>query len=229
MLTKKGDLHFKDTTDDQGRATFVIDVPGNIKTMKIRVETEKDDIAAEHNTFIEFDARAYNSPSRTFLHVRAIRVKQYFNCDVLVNKNASKITFMVIARGKILSQWVKVQKVGVISSFRFRIQPEMSPSSRLVVFFFGKDGEVVADSTLLEIDDGLPNKVEFQDDSAGQSLQKPGVAYKIQLSATPGTRIGLLAVDQSVYILRNREKLNKKRVRNKFLNFFPVNLRLDSR
>lgn len=37
MLTKKGDLHFKDTTDDQGRAKFVIDVPGNIKTMKIRV------------------------------------------------------------------------------------------------------------------------------------------------------------------------------------------------
>ena len=34
----------------------------------------------------------------------------------------------------------------------------MSPSSRLVAFFFGEGGEVVADSTLLEIDDGLPNK-----------------------------------------------------------------------
>ena len=34
----------------------------------------------------------------------------------------------------------------------------MSPSSRLVAFFFGQDGEAVADSTLLEIDDGLPNK-----------------------------------------------------------------------
>lgn len=49
--------------------------------------------------------------------------------------------------------------MGVISSFRFRILPEMSPSSRLVTFFFGNDGEVVADSTLLSIDDGLPNKV----------------------------------------------------------------------
>lgn len=64
----------------------------------------------------------------------------------------------VIARGRILSQWVKVQKVGVISSFRFGILPEMAPSSRLVTFFFGNDGEVVADSTLLSIDDGLPNK-----------------------------------------------------------------------
>lgn len=44
----------------------------------------------------------------------------------------------------------------------------------------------------------------------------PGTAYKIQLSATPGTTVGLLAVDQSVYLLRNRGKLNKKRVRIKW-------------
>ena len=37
----------------------------------------------------------------------------------------------------------------------------MSPSSRLVAFFIGNDGEVVADSTLLEIDDGLPNKASY--------------------------------------------------------------------
>lgn len=41
---------------------------------KIQVETEKDGIPTEQNTFTEFDVRAYNSPSRTFLYVRAIRV-----------------------------------------------------------------------------------------------------------------------------------------------------------
>ena len=49
--------------------------------------------------------------------------------------------------------------MGVISSFWFRVLPEMSPSSRLVAFFVGQDGEVIADSTLIEINDGLPNKV----------------------------------------------------------------------
>ena len=48
----------------------------------------------------------------------------------------------------------------MISSFRFKILSEMSPSSRLVVFFIGENGEVVTDSVLLEIDDGLPNKVD---------------------------------------------------------------------
>ena len=41
---------------------------------KTQVETEKDGIPTAHNTFTEFDVRAYNSPSRTFLYVRAIRV-----------------------------------------------------------------------------------------------------------------------------------------------------------
>ncbi|XP_068695726.1 LOW QUALITY PROTEIN: venom factor-like [Montipora foliosa] len=216
-LSQHVNINFEDTTNDQGRATFVIDSPGNMKKMKIKVETNKDDIPVEHNTFVDFEVNAYSSPSRTFLYLRAIRDKEHINCDVFVNKNASKITFMVIARGKILYQRIKVHSVGVISSFWFRILPEMSPSSRLVAFFVGQDGEVIADSTLIEINDGLPNKIEFLEDAAvksGQQSLYPGTTLEIRLTATPGTRIGLLAVDQSVYILRNREKLNKKKVLN---------------
>ena len=33
----KDGVNFEDTTDDQGRANFVIDVPGDIKAMKMRV------------------------------------------------------------------------------------------------------------------------------------------------------------------------------------------------
>lgn len=57
--------------------------------------------------------------------------------------------------------------------------------------------------------------VFHEDSSDGQKSKYPSTQYKIQLSATPGTRIGLLAVDQSVYLLRNRKKLNKKKVSDK--------------
>ena len=57
--------------------------------------------------------------------------------------------------------------------------------------------------------------VFHEDSSDGQKTKYPSTQYKIQLSATPGTRIGLLAVDQSVYLLRNRKKLNKKKVSDK--------------
>ncbi|XP_074624283.1 complement C3-like isoform X1 [Acropora palmata] len=216
--SKQVNVNFEDSTNDQGRAAFVIDTPTNANKMKIRVETNKGDISEEHNTFVEFEVNAFNSPSRTFLYLRATRDREHVNCDVFVNKNASKITLMVIARGKILYQQIKVRSVGVISGFRFRILPEMSPSSRLVAFFVGQDSEVIADSTLLKINNGLPNKIEFRGDASimsGRQSLHPGIPYKIQLSATPGTRVGLLAVDQSVYLLRNRDKLNKKKVLNK--------------
>ncbi|XP_015756257.1 PREDICTED: complement C3-like [Acropora digitifera] len=67
-------VNFEDSTNDQGRAAFVIDTPTNVNKMKIRVETNKRDIAEEHNTFVEFEVNAFSSPSRTFLYLRATRV-----------------------------------------------------------------------------------------------------------------------------------------------------------
>ena len=40
----------------------------------LKVETNKKDIAEEHNTFVEFEVNAFNSPSRTFMYLRATRV-----------------------------------------------------------------------------------------------------------------------------------------------------------
>lgn len=35
--SKKDNVNFEDTSDNQGRANFVIDVPGNVRKMNIRV------------------------------------------------------------------------------------------------------------------------------------------------------------------------------------------------
>lgn len=39
-VAAKDDVNFEDITDDQGRANFVIDVPGDIKAMKMRVSCQ---------------------------------------------------------------------------------------------------------------------------------------------------------------------------------------------
>ena len=40
----------------------------------------------------------------------------------------------------------------------------------------------------------------------------PGEHYVFQIKAPQGTRLGLLSVDQSVYLLRNENRLTKERV-----------------
>ena len=37
----KDGVNFEDTTDNQGRANFVIDVPGDIQAMKMRVSVHR--------------------------------------------------------------------------------------------------------------------------------------------------------------------------------------------
>ena len=39
-LSQHVNINFEDTTNDQGRATFVIDSPGNMKKMKIKVSAD---------------------------------------------------------------------------------------------------------------------------------------------------------------------------------------------
>lgn len=42
--------------------------------------------------------------------------------------------------------------------------------------------------------------------------KQPGEQYRLDVMAPAGTRIGLLAVDQSVYLLSNENRLTKDRV-----------------
>ena len=40
----------------------------------------------------------------------------------------------------------------------------------------------------------------------------PGEPYTLKIKASPGTRLGLIGVDQSVYLLRDDNRLTKERV-----------------
>ena len=45
-----------------------------------------------------------------------------------------------------------------------------------------------------------------------QVKKSPGQQYTLKIKASPGTRLGLMSVDQSVYLLRDDNRLTKERV-----------------
>ena len=49
--------------------------------------------------------------------------------------------------------------MGVLTTIRFQVTAMMSPSARMIVYYILDDGEIVADSTLLDVDDVFPNDV----------------------------------------------------------------------
>jgi len=68
----------------------------------------------------------------------------------------------------------------------------------------------------------LSSQVEFPDAFSQQAdgtlvqlnerEKIPGEHYVFRIKAPQGTRLGLLSVDQSVYLLRNKNRLTKERV-----------------
>ena len=50
--------------------------------------------------------------------------------------------------------------MGVLTTIRFQVTAMMSPSARMIVYYILDDGEIVADSTLLDVDDVFPNDVD---------------------------------------------------------------------
>ena len=62
----------------------------------------------------------------------------------------------------------------------------------------------------------FPDAYESQPDGSNVFVNEvkrlPGAYYTLKIRAPQGTRLGLLAVDQSVYQLQNERRLTKERV-----------------
>ncbi|XP_031570486.1 A.superbus venom factor 1-like [Actinia tenebrosa] len=209
--------HMKGNTDGEGRVEFILDVPRSVKDIEVEVET-KDDRLGEANAAVKFRAKAYNSPSKRYLHIRPKKPKGIVGVvsmwDVFQNGNISSLTFMVLSRGRILLQVLTRPKdgVNVVSTFTFTVTKEMSPACRVLAYYVTKDNEVVADSAVMEVEERFPNKVRLTSPGKHAKKERPGMDYLIEVESTPGSRVGLLGVDESVYLLRNKNRLTKKKV-----------------
>ncbi|KAK3727994.1 hypothetical protein QZH41_015942, partial [Actinostola sp. cb2023] len=87
----------------------------------------------------------------------------------------------------------------------------MVPSCRLLVYYARKDGETVADSMVIDVEDKLENQVfvRFSD-----NVRRPGEPVQITLTATPGSTVALAGVDKCVRLLKAADDLNSDKVVN---------------
>ena len=90
----------------------------------------------------------------------------------------------------------------------FALTPEMAPSGRLLVYQVLPNNEVAADYLPFEVSAGYPMQI-----SAGFSAEQasPGESVEIQVTTQGPAKVGLAAVDRSVFILAEN-RLNLRQV-----------------
>ena len=147
------------------------------------------------------------SPSGNFIHLEQtgeplLEVGGRATFRVHSTSQARNFYYEVLSRGRVV-----FSGMAHTPEIAFDLTPDMAPSARLVVYQILPNNEVAADYLPFDVSAGYPMQV-----SAGFSVEqaRPGDSVDILVN-TPGVaKVGLAAVDRSVFILaENRVNLQQ--------------------
>ncbi|KAM6368588.1 alpha-2-macroglobulin-like protein 1 [Pluvialis apricaria] len=215
-------------TDRLGRVSFELETSDWSGTVTLRgqvnetAHTQNDD--TYQNAYIYLNP--FFSMSRSFLRIRRLESKlpcgqpQQLGVDYIFSKQALgtepgslDVVFLVLAKGTIVTVLRKElpAAAGLRGSFSLElpIGPELAPTAKVLGYAVLPNGEMVADSTELDVVKCFPNKVKmaFSEDRA-----LPGSALRLELEAAPGSLCAIRAVDRSVLLLKPEAELNTEAV-----------------
>ena len=151
--------------------------------------------------------KASYSPSNSFIHVEQsdagpLQVGGQARFKVHSTNDAGNIYYEVMARGRVVFSGVTRSR-----DIAFGLTPVMAPSSRLVVYQILPNSEVAADYIPFDVAARYPMEMEV---GFSTSEARPGEAVDINVTTQGPAKVGLAAVDRSVFILaENRVNLQQ--------------------
>ncbi|XP_065712134.2 alpha-2-macroglobulin-like protein 1 [Patagioenas fasciata] len=218
-------------TDRSGRASFELETSGWSGTVTLHGQVnETADTQNGGSTPIYRKAytsvRPFFSASRSFLRIHPLKGKlpcgqpQQLWVDFIFSKEALgtqlenlDVVFLVLAKGTIVTVLRKElpAEAGLRGSFSLElpIGLNLAPAAKVLGYVLLANGEMVADSTELNVDKCFPSKVKmaFSEDRA-----LPGSVLQLELDAAPGSLCAIRAVDRSVLLLKPEAELNAEAV-----------------
>jgi CD109 antigen len=160
------------------------------------------------------DANAYKavtsaySPTSSFIHVEQSSegvpdVGAEVKFKVYATKESPNLYYEVVSRGRVVfTDFVSGTEIS------FKTMPLMAPSSRLLVYQILANSEVAADYIPFKVNGDYPQDIQV---TFGKNEVKPGDKVDINIQTQGEAKVGLAAVDRSVFILAEN-RLNLEQV-----------------
>ncbi|MEJ1279962.1 hypothetical protein NN561_010899 [Cricetulus griseus] len=221
------------TTDEHGLVNIVLDTSNFTSSFISFAVIYKDNNICYDNWWLdEFHTQAHHSatrifsPSKSYVHLelvlgtlscgqtQEIRVHYIVNKDTLSDEKDLTFYYLTKARGSIFnsgSHVLSLEQGNTKGTFSFplQVEPGMAPVAQLLIYAILPDGEVVADTQKLEIENCFANKVNLSF-SPAQSL--PASDAHLKVTGTPLSLCALRAVDQSVLLLKPEAELSPQSI-----------------
>ena len=158
------------------------------------------------------------SPSGSFIHLEQVsdgqlRVGDIAEFHVAATKEAGNFYYEVLSRGMVV-----FSDYSAVPTIRFTVTPLMAPEARLLVYQILPNSEVAADYLPFSVEAAYPHEVAVE---FGEAEVRPGDEVDINVQTQGEARVGLVAVDRSVYILAEN-RLNLQQVFNELERLYQL-------
>ena len=191
-----------EVTTSAGKA-IVRDVPPS-KAVALALEANAD------QAYTSLALQSGHSPSGNFIHIKQvtegnIEVGDTVRFRVNSTREARNFYYEVLSRGAVI-----FTDVSSGPDIEFVATQLMAPSSRILVYQILPNNEIAADYLPFGVEASYPHDVQvgFSEDTV-----RPGAAVDINVQTQGESRVGLVAVDRSVFILAEN-RLNLQQVFN---------------
>ncbi|XP_022321696.2 CD109 antigen-like isoform X2 [Crassostrea virginica] len=193
------------TLPDTGVVAVQIQIPENASSVSLR---------AQYGQVYSYKSLSKSySPSdsyiQLFLRSTTLRAGSVANFEVQSTDGVQQLTYQILSRGSIVHAGSVNGNNKMSFTFSVPLTDKMAPNARIVTYYVRTDGEVVTDSISFNVAGVFQNQVSLSFDKA---KAQPGENVNVRVTADPMSTVNLLAVDQSVLLMKSGNDITQEEV-----------------
>lgn len=201
---------------DNGLVAIQLTVPDNATSLNVHATF--DGVSA-YSTI----SKSY-SPSDNYMQLflrsnNRLTPGHQMHFEVKATEAMNELVYQVLSRGSIVAAGSVNARGTTSHSFSVNVEASMAPNARIVLYYVRADGEIVTDSISFDVDGAFQNQVSI---SMNRAEAEPADSVDVTVHATPQSTAYLLAVDQSVLLLKSGNDITANMVIDELKTFDTI-------
>ncbi|XP_054988078.1 complement C5-like [Sorex araneus] len=213
------------TTNSDGVASFIINIPSDAATLDFHVRTAIPDLPAKYQASKDYEAVAYSSHSHSFLSLswpdshKTLFVGKTLSITVTPKSpyvdSITHYNYLVSSKGKVVHFGTEKKLPGKSSQIlKLPLTRHMAPTACLLVYYFvtgDQTTELVSDSVCLKIQKKCGNQLQIHL-SPNKDVYSPSERLSLTVKTRSESWVALSLVDVATYNSEERSKSFMERI-----------------
>uniref|UniRef100_A0A8C7QRB9 Anaphylatoxin-like domain-containing protein n=1 Tax=Oncorhynchus mykiss TaxID=8022 RepID=A0A8C7QRB9_ONCMY len=212
-------------THENGIAKMTINTDVGTAELPITVKTNVNGLRDDRQGTQMMTAKPYKSKdnSQNYIHINIhsaeVKIGERLKVDLSLGSSPAaqhskhEITYLILSKGQLISsqrlEWRKGQ--GLVNTHYLTVNKDMIPSFRIVAYYHVGQKEVVSDSVWVDVKDTCMGSLKV-DAVSPRASYAPGAEVTLSVIGDSEARVGLVAVDNGVYVLNDKNRLTQTKI-----------------